>query len=51
VHQSFVGEELAGIHYNTLKRIELGEANPSVEVLVKIADTLDVTVVQLFGGK
>jgi transcriptional regulator with XRE-family HTH domain len=43
--------ELAGVHYNTLKRIESGDANPSIEVLVKLADMLGVTIVQLLGGK
>ncbi len=43
--------ELAGVHYNTLKRIESGEANPSIEVLLKLADTLGVSIVQLIGGK
>ncbi len=43
--------ELAGIHYNTLKRVESGDANPSIDVLLKLADTLDVTIVQLLGGK
>jgi transcriptional regulator with XRE-family HTH domain len=43
--------ELAGVHYNTLKRIESGDANPSIGVLLKLADTLGITVVQLLGGK
>lgn len=42
--------ELAGVHYNTLKRIEGGTANPSVDVLYRLAETLEVTIVQLFGG-
>lgn len=32
--------ELAGVGVNTLTRIEKGEGNPSLEVLLKLADTL-----------
>jgi len=42
--------ELAGVHYNTLRRIENGRSNPSVDSLVRIAETLGTTVAELFGG-
>lgn len=42
--------ELAGVHYNTLRRLENGSSNPSVDALVKIAETLGVTIAELFGG-
>jgi len=32
--------ELAGVSINTLTKIERGEANPSINVLKKILDTL-----------
>lgn len=32
--------ELSGVGVNTLTRIEKGEGNPSLEVLVKLTDTL-----------
>lgn len=32
--------ELAGVSINTLTKIERGEANPSINVLTKILDTL-----------
>jgi len=43
--------ELAGVHYNTLRRLENGSSNPSVDALVRIAETLGVTIAQLFGGE
>jgi transcriptional regulator with XRE-family HTH domain len=36
--------ELAGIHENTLKRIESGQGNPTLSVLFGIADALGVKV-------
>jgi transcriptional regulator with XRE-family HTH domain len=36
--------ELAGIHENTLKRIESGAGNPTLSVLFGIADALGVKV-------
>jgi len=38
--------ELAGVSINTLTKIERGEANPSINVLKKILDTLgmDLTI-------
>lgn len=36
--------ELAGIHENTLKKIEGGSGNPTLTVLAKIADALGVKV-------
>jgi len=35
--------ELADIHVNHLRRIELGQANPTYLVLIRIAAALDVT--------
>ncbi|MDR6782736.1 transcriptional regulator with XRE-family HTH domain [Pedobacter africanus] len=37
--QTYVAD-IAGINLNTISRIERGEANPTVEVLEKIADVL-----------
>jgi transcriptional regulator with XRE-family HTH domain len=39
--------ELAGVHYNTLKRIERGQGNPSVEALVRIAEALGAELTDL----
>jgi transcriptional regulator with XRE-family HTH domain len=36
--------ELAGIHENTLKKIESGEGNPTLSVLFGIAEALGVKV-------
>ena len=36
--------ELAGIHENTLKKIEGGDGNPTITVLAKIADALGVKI-------
>jgi transcriptional regulator with XRE-family HTH domain len=36
--------ELAGIHENTLKKIESGAGNPTLSVLIGIAEALDVKV-------
>jgi transcriptional regulator with XRE-family HTH domain len=36
--------ELAGIHENTLKRIENGKGNPTLSVLFGIADALGVKI-------
>lgn len=36
--------ELAGIHENTLKKIENGSGNPTLIVLAKIADALGVKI-------
>jgi transcriptional regulator with XRE-family HTH domain len=38
---------MVGIHRNYMTRIELGHANPSIEVLKKIAHGLDVDVSEL----
>ena len=37
--------ELAGIGINTLTKIERGEANPSLDVLQKVLDTLGMEMV------
>jgi len=37
--------ELAGIGINTLTKIERGEANPSLDVLQKVLDTLGMEIV------
>jgi transcriptional regulator with XRE-family HTH domain len=34
--------ELAGIHQNTLKKIESGASNPTLSVLLRIAEALGV---------
>ena len=39
--------ELAEIHVNHLRRIELGQANPTYLVLLRICAALDVTLPQL----
>jgi transcriptional regulator with XRE-family HTH domain len=39
--------ELAEIHVNHVRRVELGQANPTYLVLVRIADALGVTVQEL----
>jgi XRE family transcriptional regulator, regulator of sulfur utilization len=39
-----VVSELAGIHENTLKKIENGDGNPTLAVLVRIADALGVKI-------
>jgi len=36
--------DLAGISVNTLYKIERGQANPTLEILAKIADTLGMEV-------
>jgi XRE family transcriptional regulator, regulator of sulfur utilization len=36
--------ELAGIHENTLKKIESGNSNPTLTVLLRIADALGVKI-------
>jgi transcriptional regulator with XRE-family HTH domain len=36
--------ELAGIHENTLKKIEGGKSNPTLSVLLRIADALGVKI-------
>ena len=36
--------ELAGIHENTLKKIEGGRSNPTLSVLLAIADALGVKI-------
>jgi transcriptional regulator with XRE-family HTH domain len=36
--------ELAGIHENTLKKIESGAGNPTLSVLLAIADALHVKI-------
>lgn len=36
--------DLAGISVNTLYKIERGQANPGLEILTKIADTLGMEV-------
>jgi transcriptional regulator with XRE-family HTH domain len=37
--------ELAGIEINTLTKIERGEANPSLDILQKVLDTLGLEMV------
>jgi transcriptional regulator with XRE-family HTH domain len=39
--------ELAGVHYNTLKQIEAGRANPTMRALLGIAEALDTSLDQL----
>ena len=39
--------ELAGIHENTLKKIEGGDGNPTLTVLARIADALGVKIHEL----
>ena len=50
--QKFSQEELAkraGIHTNVLGRYERGEASPSIEVAIKLAEHLSVSVDYLIG--
>ena len=42
-----VVSELAGIHENTLKKIEGGEGNPTLSVLFGIAEALGVKIHEL----
>jgi transcriptional regulator with XRE-family HTH domain len=39
--------ELAGMHQNTLKAVEYGKGNPTYRVLLKLADVLGSTLVDL----
>lgn len=51
-HKTAQGElaEKVGIHPNVLGRYERGEATPSVEMAVKIADALGVSLDYLVGN-
>lgn len=42
--------ELAGVSINTITKIERGEANPSVNVLKKILDTLGMHIKIIIKG-
>jgi transcriptional regulator with XRE-family HTH domain len=42
--------DAADVNVNSLGRVERGEANPTLEVLWKIATKLKVSVAQLFLG-
>jgi len=42
--------ELAGVSINTLTKIERGESNPSVNVLIKILDTLGMDIKIIIKG-
>ncbi|MEA4983128.1 MAG: helix-turn-helix domain-containing protein [Paludibacter sp.] len=42
--------ELAGVSINTITKIERGEANPSVNVLKKILDTLGMDIKIIIKG-
>jgi transcriptional regulator with XRE-family HTH domain len=39
--------ELADIHVNHLRRVELGQANPTYLVLLRLAKALDTTLAKL----
>ncbi len=39
--------EAAGIHENHLRRVELGQVNPTYLVLLRISDALDVPLLDL----
>lgn len=41
--------EMVGVKQATISRIEKGVNHPSLDVVIKIADVLDVTEVELFG--
>ncbi len=43
--------ELAGVSINTLTKIERGEANPSINVLFKILDTLGMDIKIIIKSK
>lgn len=47
--QSFVADR-AGVDRSALNKFESGKYNPSVEWLCKLADGLDVPVVEFFSG-
>lgn len=42
--------EAAGVHYNTVSRIERGRHRASVDTLERLAIALDVPVAALIGG-
>jgi transcriptional regulator with XRE-family HTH domain len=42
--------ELAGVSINTITKIERGEANPSVNILTKILDTLGMDIKIIIKG-
>ena len=41
--------ELAGIHENHLRRVELGQANPTYLVLLRISDALEIALLELLA--
>jgi transcriptional regulator with XRE-family HTH domain len=41
--------ELADIHVNHLRRVELGQANPTYLVLLRLADGLDVALLRVLS--
>jgi transcriptional regulator with XRE-family HTH domain len=41
--------ELAGIHENHLRRVELGQANPTYLVLLQISDALEIPLLELLA--
>lgn len=43
--------ELANVSINTITKIERGEANPSLDVLEKILDTLGLDIQVIVKGK
>lgn len=47
--QSFVAD-FAGVDRSALNKFESGKYNPSVEWLCKLADGLDVPVIEFFAG-
>jgi len=43
--------EALGVHWNTIAKIESGMRKPSIELLVKIAELLNISIDYLFGNE
>jgi len=42
--------ELAGLHPTYISQLETGKANPSMMILIAVAEQLDITIVDLLRG-
>ncbi len=40
----------AGIHPNVVGRLERGDYNPTIKILLALADELDISLLELFAG-
>jgi len=43
--------ELADIHHSYLARIEKGDSNPSLKIIIRIANALDVMLIDIFADQ